>query len=174
MRRRALTSARGVSDVEVVVVMRSARLASFTNTRRRTIMASPRNDAATGLNLDKRDAGDAEGARHDDLDVEGDDHDEDRHPEGSAENQSERATAVTSPERRMLTTMKILAEMLWVVALATAPQARAEGRLPVHRPAAIRSRRPASAFSFSVRIHIPAMKRPRPSALPARSLLVST
>ena len=80
---------------------------------------------------------------------------------------------VTSPERRMPMTMKVIAVMLWVIAPATAPQARAENRFPVHRPAALRSRRVASAFTFSVRIHIPTMKRPRPPAIPATSSFTS-
>ncbi len=63
--------------------------------------------------------------------------------------------------------------MLWVIAPARAPQARAENLFPVHRPAALRSRRVAMAFRFSVRIHIPAMKRPRPPAIPARSSFMS-
>ena len=48
----------------------------------------------------------------------------------------------------MLTTMKVSADMLWVVTPPTAPTRQAASRFPVHRLAMRRRRRLASAFRF--------------------------
>ena len=86
-----------------------------------------------------RRAGEAEDVERDDLDVEGDDHDQRGHPDPPPPRISASALrVVTSPERSMLTTMKVTAVMLWVIPPARAPQARAENRFPVNRPAALR------------------------------------
>ena len=79
---------------------------------------------------------------------------------------------VISPERRMLTTMKVIADMLWVMPPASAPQSSAENRLPVHRLAVLRSCRLANNFRFSVRSHIPTTNRPSPPVTPAKSSLM--
>ena len=69
----------------------------------------------------------------------------------------------------MLTTMKVIADMLWVMPPARAPQSSAENRLPVHRLAVLRSCRLANVFRFSVRSHIPTTNRPSPPVTPAKS-----
>ena len=79
---------------------------------------------------------------------------------------------IISPERRMLTTMKVIADMLWVTPPASAPQSSAENRLPVHRLAVLRSCRLANSFRFSVRSHIPTTNRPSPPVTPAKSSLM--
>ena len=66
----------------------------------------------------------------------------------------------------MLTTMKVSADMLWVVTPASAPMPNAATRLSVHRLAMRRRRRPASALRFSVRSHIPTKKSPTPPIIP--------
>ena len=48
---------------------------------------------------------------------------------------------VISPDRRMLTTMNVIADMQRVMAPARAPQTRAENGFAVHRPTVLRSRR---------------------------------
>ena len=70
---------------------------------------------------------------------------------------------VVSRERRMLTTMKVSAVMLWVMPPPIVPQRSAANRFPVQRWAIWRSRRLASFLRFSVRSHIPTMNRPSPA-----------
>ena len=53
--------------------------------------------------------------------------------------------------------------MLWVMAPARAPQARAENRFSVNRPAFLRSRLVVSALRFSVRSPHPRDEQPKPS-----------
>ena len=66
------------------------------------------------------------------------------------------------PERRMLTTMKVRAGMLWVMLPASAPHSSADPRLPIQVLTAQRSRRLASVLRLSVSRRIPTMNRPRP------------
>ena len=152
----------------------SGAAASLRWTRPRTIKAPPRKDAATGLNLDSRPLtrtapespstySEATLMSKVTITTRAD---VPTHPPRIS---ASAPWVVMSPERRMLTTTKVSADMLWMTAPARAPQTRAENRCPVHRSAFLRSRRVASAFRFSVRSHIPTMKRPSPPATPAKS-----
>ena len=77
-----------------------------------------------------------------------------------------------SPDLRILTTMKVRADMLWVMTAATVPQANAAIWLPVHRLAITRIRRVANALRFSVRSHIPTKNIPRPPTIPPISSII--
>ena len=81
---------------------------------------------------------------------------------------------VMSPERRVLTTMKVSADMFCVMAPPRTPHKSVAAGCEVHRVATLRSGQLAKLLRFSVRSHIPAANSPRPPAMLAKKSIMGS
>ena len=142
----------------------SGAAASVRRTSPTMSMAPPRKDAATGLNFDSRSlaTGEPEDVERNDLDVEGDDHDQGGHADGPAEDQGKRPPGRDQPGSQDAHHDECHRGHALGDGAGEGPQTRAENGFAVHRPAVLRCRLVANALRFSVRSYIPTMKRPSP------------